>query len=197
MRPSFRLIGIIFLLVSIILPTGSSSSSLAPLGMRLRYSVDRLPDGAFSFRLSASNILGLASSKVVQTKVLDTAPPTVNATVTPSAANTALLGASAGGMVSIQLTGNAETYWYSIEEVDTTNQTVAEPTFRILTDTVDATTTALNIERTQSLTRTLPTGQYTVHVWGCDQAGNIAHTAVSFTLEPTSSSETSSSQTVE
>jgi parallel beta-helix repeat protein len=175
-----------------------SATSDLPVSISLRYSVDGLPDGVFSLRLAASNIVRLHASDMVQVLVVDTTPPEVQAKVTINRTSTALLSAAAENIVTIQLAGNAEAYWYNIEGVDTVNQTVDNPTFKILTKTITTmtserteTNTTMTIERAKSLARTLPAGEYTLHVYGSDLAGNIGYTAVQFTLEPESSAEPS------
>ncbi len=74
--------------------------------------------------------------------------------------------------INIALSGNANHYWYYIESVDSQNQTW--PT---------------------SVDRTLTGGTYTLHVYGNDSIGNIAHVFVTFTISTTTTTTTTSATT--
>jgi len=65
-------------------------------------------------------------------------------------------------LVEISLTGNAEHYWYYIDDVDSVNQTWE-------TD----------------ISRTLPDGTYTLHAYGNDSVGNVDHKVLTFTVSTT------------
>jgi hypothetical protein len=67
----------------------------------------------------------------------------------------------ATGTISIDLSGDAIHYWYYIEGVDSQNQTWTPV----------------------GVSRTLDDGTYTLHAFGNDTVGNIAHSTVTFTLD--------------
>ncbi|MFX0183821.1 MAG: ABC transporter substrate-binding protein [Candidatus Hodarchaeota archaeon] len=72
--------------------------------------------------------------------------------------------------ITVDLSGDAEEYWYYIAGVDSVNQTWSGSTSRTLAD-----------------------GSYTLHAYGEDTAGNIAHKSVTFeidTTEPTTTTTT-------
>jgi parallel beta-helix repeat protein len=62
--------------------------------------------------------------------------------------------------VTIALSGDVAHYWYYIDSVDTQNRTW-----------------------TSNVTRTITDGDYTLHAYGNDSAGNIAHVSITFTIE--------------
>ena len=65
-------------------------------------------------------------------------------------------------LVEVSLTGNAEHYWYYIDNVDSVNRTWE-------TD----------------INRTLPDGTYTLHAYGNDSVGNVDHKMLTFTVSTT------------
>lgn len=72
-------------------------------------------------------------------------------------------------IISINLSGDAGTYWYYIEGIDTINQTWIESTDRVI-----------------------PDGTYTMHAYGNDSAGNIGHSTAGFIIDTSSTTDTSS-----
>ncbi len=64
--------------------------------------------------------------------------------------------------ISIYLSGNAEYYWYFIEELDTINQSW-----------------------TASLDRIVDDGTYTIHAYGNDSSGNTIHVQATFNVDTT------------
>ena len=72
-------------------------------------------------------------------------------------------------MITVTLSGDADNYWYYIESVDNQNQTW-----------------------TTSINRTLTDGTYTIHVYGNDSVGNIAHVFVTFTISNINTTTTTS-----
>jgi parallel beta-helix repeat protein len=77
--------------------------------------------------------------------------------------------------ITVTLSGDAAYYWYYIESVDSQNQTW-----------------------TTSVDRTLVDGTYSLHVYGNDSVGNVAHASVTFTIStsiPTTTSTTTTSTT--
>ncbi|MHA2101043.1 MAG: NosD domain-containing protein [Candidatus Kariarchaeaceae archaeon] len=100
------------------------------------------------------------------TFTIDSTPPTVIIEAPISETYTS-------EVVTITLSGDATTYWYNIESVDATDQIW-----------------------TSSVTRTLADGTYTLHAYGSDSAGNIAHVQITFTIAtPVSSSSTPTTTT--
>ncbi|KKL03549.1 hypothetical protein LCGC14_2625030, partial [marine sediment metagenome] len=95
--------------------------------------------------------------------VIDNTPPTVNV-------SSPIDQDYYSSDVIITLSGNADSYWYYIESVDTVNQTWTSET-----------------------TRTLPDGTYTLHVYGFDLLGNVFHTSIIFYVDTTPPSVTISS----
>jgi microcystin-dependent protein len=83
----------------------------------------------------------------------DTVPPIVTIDSPTSAGYTT-------DTLTVTLSGDAAHYWYYIAGVDVTNQTW-----------------------TTNQSRTLSDGMYTLHAYGNDSAGNIAHVSVSFTID--------------
>jgi hypothetical protein len=80
------------------------------------------------------------------------------------------------GRISISLSGNAEAYWYSIAGVDGSNQTWTSPISRNLAD-----------------------GIYTLHAYGNNSVGNVAHNSVTFTIstpKTTTSTTTTTTTTI-
>jgi len=72
-------------------------------------------------------------------------------------------------MITVTLSGDADNYWYYIESADSQNQTW-----------------------TTSINRTLTDGTYTIHVYGNDSVGNIAHVFVTFTISNINTTTTTS-----
>ena len=87
------------------------------------------------------------------TFTIDTILPIVNIDSPTSTAYTT-------GTVTVALSGDADHYWYYIAGVDATNQTWTTNQDRTLTD-----------------------GTYTLHMFGNDTAGNIAHSSVTFSID--------------
>ncbi|MFX0016624.1 MAG: right-handed parallel beta-helix repeat-containing protein [Candidatus Hermodarchaeota archaeon] len=83
----------------------------------------------------------------------DNTPPTV-------IINKPLPQTYATDTITVALSGDADNYWYYIESVDSQNQTWTTSVGRMLTD-----------------------GTYTLHVYGNDSVGNVAHVFVTFTIE--------------
>jgi hypothetical protein len=82
----------------------------------------------------------------------DTIPPSIKIDSPESTAYST-------GSISISLSGNAVTYWYYIAGVDGSNQTW-----------------------TSTISRNLADGIYTLHAYGNDSSGNVAHKSVTFTI---------------
>jgi ABC-type transport system substrate-binding protein len=74
------------------------------------------------------------------------------------------------GAITVDFSGDAWYYWYSISGVDSTNQTWTSP-----------------------VQRNLMNGTYTLHAYGNDSAGNEAYTSVSFTIEIPAKTDTTDS----
>jgi hypothetical protein len=100
---------------------------------------------------SAGNI-----AVVVLSFSIDITPPIVNI-VSPEAGSS-----TANTNVSIDLDGTANSYWYMIEGVDTTN-----------------------ISWNGLVHRTIQEGTYTINAYGSDLAGNIARETLTFTVDTT------------
>ncbi|MHA2165934.1 MAG: ABC transporter substrate-binding protein, partial [Candidatus Hodarchaeales archaeon] len=99
------------------------------------------------------------------TFTIDTTPPSVTL-ISPLAQ---IYGTDT---ITVALSGNASHYWYYIESVDSQNQTW-----------------------TTSVDRTLTDGTYTLHMYGNDSVGNIAHVPVTFTISTTTTTTTTSATT--
>jgi parallel beta-helix repeat protein len=100
---------------------------------------------------------------------VDTIPPTVTI-ISPTT------GSYPTGSITVTLSGDAEAYWYYITGVDGSNHTWS-----------------------LSVSRTLADGTYTLHAYGNDSAGNIAHASVTFTIgtATTTTSQDTSTETTD
>lgn len=86
---------------------------------------------------------------------IDTIPPSVTITSPTNRTYTA-------GKITVDLSGDAIHYWYQIGGIDKANQTW-----------------------TQTVTRNLENGTYTLHVYGNDTAGNEIYSNITFTIDTT------------
>ncbi|MHA2303878.1 MAG: right-handed parallel beta-helix repeat-containing protein [Candidatus Hodarchaeales archaeon] len=117
-------------------------------------------DGDYNITICAMDQVGhVGKTSIIFT--VDTTPPTVNIDSPSETTYTS-------GSVSVTLSGNAESYWYYIEGIDSSNHSW-----------------------TSTVTRNLPAGTYTLHAYGNDTAGNIAHESVTFTINIATTTTTS------
>ncbi|MHA1227298.1 MAG: Ig-like domain-containing protein [Candidatus Hodarchaeales archaeon] len=113
-----------------------------------------LTDGTYTLHAYGNNSIGnITHTSVIFT--IDTTAPYVNID-SPTASSYTI------DTISVELSGDAEHYWYFIEGVDSTNQTWIA-----------------------SVDRTLNDSTYTLHAYGNDSAGNEAHVTVEFTVDTT------------
>ncbi|MFX0013822.1 MAG: SBBP repeat-containing protein [Promethearchaeota archaeon] len=122
-------------------------------------------DGTYTLYGSGFKTMG-KTTYVNVTFTVDTTPPTI---ILNSPTSSSIYRSS---NVSIDISGNAERYWYYIENIDSENQTWTQPMNRSLSD-----------------------GNYIIHIYGNDSVGNIAHLNLTFTISipiPTSIPSTSS-----
>ncbi|MFX1286643.1 MAG: nitrous oxide reductase family maturation protein NosD [Promethearchaeota archaeon] len=96
---------------------------------------------------------------------VDATPPTVNIDSPTAISYTTKT-------IPVTLSGDAEAYWYYIEGVDESNQTWTSMVSRSLTD-----------------------GTYTLHAYGNDSVGNIAHTTLIFTIDTSPSTSSTTQET--
>jgi parallel beta-helix repeat protein len=113
-----------------------------------------LPDGTYTLHAYGNNSFGIIVHSSV-TFTIDTLPPVVTIMSPTTTTYTT-------GTITVELMGDAATYWYFIEGIDSINQTW------------DST-----------ITRNLADGTYTLHAYGDDSAGNKAHAFVILTIDTT------------
>jgi len=94
----------------------------------------------------------------------DTSPPTISIDSPTAKTYTT-------DTITVTLSGDAEEFWYYIAGVDSVNQTW-----------------------TGSVSRTLADGSYTLHAYGDDAAGNVAHKSVTFTIDTTEPTTTTTTE---
>ncbi|MFX0052038.1 MAG: integrin alpha [Candidatus Hermodarchaeota archaeon] len=131
-----------------------------------------LPSGSVILNLSEGihNLTIVAvdhSNYVGKTTVIftvDTIPPIINIYTPTPTLHTT-------NTISIHLYGDAEEFWYYIAGVDNNNQTW-----------------------TSIVSRTLADGTYTLHAYGADAVGNVAHTSVTFTIDTTETTMTTTTE---
>jgi hypothetical protein len=115
--------------------------------------VDDLPAGLHNYTCTAYELSGDEVSDTVSVNVteyckviIDSPSPITYSTDT----------------ITVGLSGDAEYYWYSIEGVDSVNQTWTSTTLRTLVD-----------------------GSYVFHAYGNDSAGNEVHKSINFIIDTT------------
>lgn len=114
-----------------------------------------LPDGTYTLYAYGFKTMGKATYVNV-TFTIDTIPPAV---IVDSPQSTIYTTGSI--TIALSVLSDAEHYWYYIEGMDSMNQTWYNTTTR----------------------SGLSDGNYTLHVYGNDSVGNVAHTNVTFTIE--------------
>ena len=117
----------------------------------------------YLLKVEAVSTGGVATSFITPNSfAIDNTPPKLSI-------DSPLLLTYTTGTITVTLSGDAEHYWYYTELVDSQNQTW-----------------------TTSVDRTFPDGTYTLHAYGNDSVGNIAHVSVIFTIStPSPTSPTS------
>jgi parallel beta-helix repeat protein len=145
----------------IILINGVENTTAIPSG-----ATSPFPEGEYNISFITEDYLGNIGITTVLFTV-DTTPPTV--TIDSPTATTYTTGT-----ISISLSGDADSYWYYIAGVDTSNQTW-----------------------TNAVTRTLESGTYTLYAYGNDSAGNVAHGSITFTVSIATTTTTTQESTSE
>ncbi|MFQ5980941.1 MAG: right-handed parallel beta-helix repeat-containing protein [Candidatus Heimdallarchaeota archaeon] len=114
-----------------------------------------LSDGTYTLHAYGNDSAGNEAHTSV-TFTIDTIPPTVTIT---SPSNIIYVS----NTIWVNFTGDATNYWYYIAGIDGTNQTW-----------------------TTNVTRSgLSDGTYTLHAYGNDSAGNVAHSSIGFSINAT------------
>ncbi|TFF87531.1 MAG: hypothetical protein EU548_10150, partial [Promethearchaeota archaeon] len=115
-----------------------------------------VPAGIYWLELSVNDTAGNVNTTVINITIIDTTPPVISIDSPLSQPYTT-------DIITVSLSGDADTYWYYIEGVDSNNQTWTEDTDRTLDD-----------------------GIYTLYAYGNDTAGNdAAPQSTSFEIDTT------------
>jgi ABC-type transport system substrate-binding protein len=122
-----------------------------------------LLDGTYTLHVYGNDSAGNEAYVNVTFTTNDITPPTIKI-ISPTHMNYTISN------ITINLSGDAVSYWYFIEGVDDDNQTWIEPVVRTLVD-----------------------GTYTLHVYGEDSVGNEVYVSVTFSIDTTSTTTTKTS----
>ena len=120
---------------------------------------ETLADGAYILHAYGNDTVGNTAYTSV-TFTIDTTPPTITI---DSPTNTTYTTST----IIVDLSGDAENYWYYIVGIDSINQTW-----------------------NSRLSRSLPDGIYTLHAYGNDSVGNEVHISVTLTIDTTATTTT-------
>ncbi|MFX1249525.1 MAG: S8 family serine peptidase [Promethearchaeota archaeon] len=117
--------------------------------------IDRiLLDGTYPLHAYGNDTVG-NEQHVTLLFLIDTTPPTINIDSPTAIAYTTR-------SITISFSGDADHYWYYIQNIDVVNKTWMTDEIRVLSD-----------------------GTYTLHSYGNDSVGNDQHTTVTFTIDTT------------